>query len=429
MGSMGLGGRLIGCLSLLAALGLPATARADEGEFRLVFDASAAGLAEEEVRAAVEKEIGRPVVMSRDEASGDLVILVDAGRLIVRYRTEVGSVERYLPMPSEPNDVPLIVSLAARNLVQDQADRVPPEKSKPAPISEPVDDAELEESDVPRVAPKPATSPPKEPALKRHWVGLHAAQDIAWVHGQSVCQRESVEPPDAFFCYYEGPDEAPFFHDSQNEHGNFEGGATFATTRLLISYDFAIIPKLSVGTRLGYAFGGGPPADQEPVEIPPNGNKNLLPAGAQGRGGNPFLPLHAELRANLWFLPLTNRWLRAYVGGSFGMAQVDSKHSVVVTDCAETLDTSWNSANGTFHDCVMNTEDWQAELPPTTLVAWNNLGRFFVGANAGAAVSLTAELSVVLNLNAMQMFPTSGFVLEPSLGVMTSVLDGFLVSD
>jgi hypothetical protein len=44
-------------------------------------------------------------------------------------------------------------------------------------------------------------------------------------------------------------------------------------------------------------------------------------------------------------------------------------------------------------------------------------------------VSLTGELSIVLNVNAMKMFPTSGFVLQPSLGVMTSVLDGFLVGD
>ena len=167
--------------------------------------------------------------------------------------------------------------------------------------------------------------------------------------------------------------------------------------------------------------GGGPPAGQFPVEEDPSGDPNRIPAGTRGHGGSPFMPVHAELRANYWFLPLTSRSLRAYVGAGFGIAQVDSKHEVAVFDCAETLEPSWNPANGGFDDCMQETEDWNPVLDATFLDAWKKMGRGFVTASVGAALPIQGELSLAVNVNAMLMFPAEGFVLEPSVGIMTDL--------
>ena len=417
---MGLGGRLAGWLLWLAALCHAFEARAEEGGLRLVFDASAEGLPQAEVRAAVEKELGRPLATPDESSAGELMILTDPGRLIVRYRTNTGSVERYFRLPDDPKDVPLMVSLAAGNLVRYPSD--------PNASAAPVDEAPTKASVVanpPQPATQsakaaPSTSPPSEPSFNRQWIGVHVAQDISFVYGSSVC-HQTFGPPENFSCFYTGTDNEPFVHDSQADHEDLDEGPTFATTRLLLSYDYAVTPRASVGTRLGYAFGGGPPAGQLPVEEEPSGDPNRIPAGTRGLDGSPFMPVHAELRASYWFLPLTSRSLRAYVGAGFGIAQVDSKHGVAVTDCAETFDPSWNPADGSFDDCMRETEDFNPVIDATFLDAWKKMGRGFVTASAGAALPLKGELSVVLNVNAMFMFPAQGFVLEPSVGFMTEL--------
>jgi hypothetical protein len=417
---MGLGGRLTGWLLWLGTLSLGFEARAQEGGVSLVFDASAQALPQDEVRAAVERELGRPVAAPTAAAPAEVTVLVDSGRLVVRYRTRTGSVERYLPLPSDPNDVPLMVSLAVGNLVRDPtAGNVPAGPIVEAPAT-PVAVAPAKPIAPPPPAPKPAPAPPTEPAFVRHWVGVHAAQDVAFVYGSSVCHRQ-LGPPEDFSCFYGGADNEPFFHDSQPDHEDLDEGPTFATTRLLVSYDYAITERVSVGTRLGYAFGGGPPAGQIPVDEPRSGNPNEIPPQTRGHGGSPFMPVHAELRANYWFLPLTGRF-RAYVGAAFGLAQVDSKHEVAVIDCGETLAPSWNPADGTFDDCMQKTTDFNSvAVESTFLDAWKKTGRGFAAASTGAALSVKGELSVVLNVNAMYMFPDDGFVLEPSLGVMTEL--------
>jgi len=249
---------------------------------------------------------------------------------------------------------------------------------------------------------------------------VHVAQDIAFVDDSDVCHHV-FGPPVNFACFYEGTDDEPFVHQS-NLDGQDVSGPAFATTRFLISYDYAIEPWVSVGTRLGYAVGGGPAAGQIPNEDPPDGDPNLIPAHTKARGGQPFLPLHAELRASFWFLPLDGRSLAAYAGAGFGVAQVDSKHSLVVRDCAQTMDPSWDPADGTFQDCLFSTgETNPAAFSPVPLDAWKKMGRGFVSANTGAMLRVSGDVHVVLNVNAMYMFPADGFVLEPSLGVMTNL--------
>lgn len=253
------------------------------------------------------------------------------------------------------------------------------------------------------------------PDVKRHRLGVHVAQDIPYVREPAPCIPNSSA--DAVSCYYAGTSD-PFFHDAQRNDFIIEG-FSFATTRLLLSYEFFVFPMLSVGTRVGYAFGGGPPSGQSPAGEIPEGNPNLVPAHAEGTGGSAFLPAHAELRGSFWVLPPAESRFGAYVGAGFGVAQVDSVHEFIVFDCAQTLEPSWDPSDGSFDDCMATSDNLNmAAMHNTYLDVWKKMGRGFVTATAGATFAMTSEFSLMANLNVMAMFPDSGFVLEPSLGGM-----------
>jgi hypothetical protein len=406
---------------LLGALLVTLEARAGDTGPLLVFDSSAAALPQAEIRAAVEKELGKPLATWGDAGSGELSVGVDPARgLVVRYRTATGSTERYLPMPKEPSDVPLIISLAAGNLARDQSVGVPrpPVEEIPTTLAEDVPPKAPEKEPVLAAFPSPP-APPR----KRHFVGLHVAQDIAAVGGSNVCDANLGQKTDNYACFYEGTSDEPFFHTPFPYEDQIDTGLALATTRLLFSYDYAIAPALSLGARVGYAFGGGPPAGQEPLVPVPDANLNNLPAHTKGKGGVSFLPLHVELRANVWFLPLDGRPFSANVGAGFGVAQVDARVTVDERDCAATLpgqQPPWDSAaNGTFDDCAQGRSNFNwKELPETKIDAWKKLGQGFVSLSVGGLFPLAGDLAGFVNVNTMLMFPSNGFVFEPSLGVM-----------
>jgi hypothetical protein len=407
-GVKGLGGRWVVVVLMLGALFVAFEARAGDGGPRLAFDASAAALPQDETRAAIERELGRPLARPGERAEGELTIFVDSEhRLVVRYRTPTGSIERFLPMPNEPSDVSLIIALAAGNLVRDPTAGVGPEPREAPPSPAP--------------ASRRAEPQVSEPRFPRHLLGLHVAQDVAFVGGSNVCDPSLGQASDHYACFYSGTDDEPFFHTPFPTSDGIAVGPVLATTRLLASYDYAVVPALTVGVRLGYAFRGGPPAGQEPARSGDVSDLNALPAHAKGTGGTPFLPLHAELRAAGWFLPLGEP-ISAYAGASVGVAQVDAKTIVSQRDCAATLDPSWSPADGSLEDCRAAGRSFDPEaLPEVEVDAWKKMGQGFVAVSLGGMVELVAPANLLLNLNAMLMLPASGIVLEPSLGVVTAL--------
>jgi hypothetical protein len=408
---MGFGGRWRFVVLLLGTLLLAFEARAEGGRPLLVFDASAEGLPQREIRAEIERELGGALPTSAEAAVGELTVLVDTShRLVVRYRTQRGALDRYLPMPNEPRDVSLIIALAVGNIVRDPSTSVPPRPEPPprAPPRPPV------------AAPVEREAAPPNPGFPRHLFGFHVAQDVAIVGGSNVCDVNLGQKSDNFACFYSGTDDEPFWHTPYPYKDGVSTGPVLATTRLLVSYDFAFLSALSLGIRAGYAFGGGPPAGQTPVDSFTE-NLNTLPDHAKGEGGTPFLPAHLELRATVWVLPLGKRF-SAYVGGAFGVAQVDAKSVIEERDCADTLSPEWDASNGTFDDCRNGAPgfDW-TELQETDVDAWKKAGQGFAAASAGSVFWFADGLGAQLNLNAMLMFPASALVLEPSLGVVAAL--------
>ena len=370
------------------------------------FDASAASLPEDAIRAAIERELERRPSDERLVA-GELEIALEGEHVVMRFRSREGYTERLLPLPEDRSQVPLLLALVASNLARDQRLRERPESP-------------------PRAAtkPTPRPTPTPKPSYKVHHLGLHVAQDILLVGGHNVCDPTRGDLNDNYACFYEGTKQ-PFFHTPDPNTDSVSNGAALATTRLLLSYELAPWPVFSFGMRIGYAFRGGPPAGMGPAEpVDPAGTVLYsVPADVQVSGGTAFIPLHIEMRASYWFAPLTNARVRGFIGAGFGLAQIDAKVKHPVIDCdavagaAAAADPSDTDGAQAYEACIQNGANPRG-VPPTALDAWKKVGQGFAALHAGGTVTLVGDLAAELNLNVMTMFPARGFALEPSLGLV-----------
>lgn len=262
--------------------------------------------------------------------------------------------------------------------------------------------------DIPAGAGEGPTSP-----YKKNWLGLHVAQDVAFVGGNNICDPAlgSVN----YACFYEGTSDEPFFHTPYPLRDGINNGAVLATTRVLLSFDRALSARFTVGARAGFAFGGGPPAGMEKK------TKNPKPHD-KGTAGTAFLPVHLEVRGAFWFLPLTSKFLRAYVLAGGGMAQVDAKVKINEYDCEDADEPPFPTADGdisAFEQCRSGKKTYydirQHKAVPVD--AWSKMGQGFVEGGAGAMLAFSPNVGATVEFKALYLFPASGLVLEPSLGV------------
>jgi hypothetical protein len=211
---------------------------------------------------------------------------------------------------------------------------------------------------------------PAAAAAPSNWIGLHFALDFVPVGGTSVCAAEGGDT-ETYACFTQ-PDEA-YFYDSVDPAygGNIDSTIALGTKRLLLSFDHAITSNVSLGARVGYAFGGGP-----------------QPASATA-----FLPWHLEGRLAYWFgAEPFGRSFRPYVHAGGGMAQVDAK--------------------------VANVQVLRTDGSVAVLDAWRKLGTGFIDAGGGAVIGLTDSVGAQLNLNLMYLLGSSGLVIQPSIGAV-----------
>jgi hypothetical protein len=330
---------------------------------------------------------------------GELNVAVDGNQIVVRFRSTQSYTERVLPLPADRTQIPLMLSLLAGNLGRDQRVGV---RSEVQPPVAPVD-----------VAPNGKTKSENAAPFARHHFGLHFAQDIAFVGGFNACDPTMGQAQQNFACYYAGTEE-PFFHAPNPSTDTVTNHPAFATTRILLSYDFALLSRLTIGARLGFAFRGGPPAGMSPAtgQVDP-------PAHTAGTGGTAFFPGHLEVRASYWFAPLSEPGWHGFFGLGGGMAQVDVKADHHVEDCN---DVAGLNEGGSESPAYQNCRNGG---PPTTelvhLDAWQKSGQAFVSFHGGATVPITSGVAAELNVNFMYMLPATAVVIEPSLGVVTGL--------
>lgn len=249
----------------------------------------------------------------------------------------------------------------------------------------------------------------KEP--NRLMFGLHFGQDI-WLapSAKEICGNASILAGD-YNCYNSGQDKI-FEYNTETGGarsssipmtnpgvGNVSSGVRLATLRVLLSGDYALTRHLSVGGRLGWAFNGGPRTIKY-VEGRPKQNKS-------------FMPAHVEARGTLWVRSLSKPGLHPYIHLNFGVAEVDAKIKI----------------KGSLDYTPVTDDAPHTPVPPERpgekreLDAWRKMGLFFVGGGAGALYTFGKSRThgAQLNVNLMYMLPSTGIIIEPTLGYVFSI--------
>lgn len=215
--------------------------------------------------------------------------------------------------------------------------------------------------------PKPVDS------AKKNWVSLAVQQNFLFLGGEQAacsgvgdyqCFRETGE-------FY---NMAPYGESG----GEIGGGIAASTTTVMAGYDRAIW-RLTLGVRIGFAFGGGP----------------------QAPDGRPFLPVHAEGRVSYWFGadPFAGSGPRAYVTLAGGLAQADSKVSVIVYE---------------------NEQDYIADKR-LTLDAWRKAGTGFLSLGGGFMYAITPRIGPFAEVKVLQLLGAA----STGLGAQAGAAFGF----
>ena len=256
--------------------------------------------------------------------------------------------------------------------------------------------------------------------FRQNFFGLHVAQDIAIVSGNDPCSLDGQESQN-FNCYYENTRDQPFPGRVFNEGGqaasydpypgvNIGTGTAVGTTRILLSYDRAFTRSILAGVRLGYALNGSPPAG---ANVTYDAQGLVIPGTEEE--GTKFFPFHIEIRGTYVFRKngITSRGFRPYVHAGGGIAEVDAKVTVPIQDCSLLPSDAQRLA------CSAGALDQAAldSLQEQNLDGWKKLGKQFITVGGGVNYGIGDRLGVQLNLNLMYMLPSTGLVIEPSLGV------------
>jgi hypothetical protein len=200
----------------------------------------------------------------------------------------------------------------------------------------------------------------------KNWLSLHFEQDLLLYSAQDqVCGSNGSPGAANYSCFQ---NDAPFKGTIAPGPGNHvSSGLGRGTIRLVLGFERLLTSNVSLGARLGYAFGGRPP------------------------GSDKFFPLHLELRGNYWFgsAPFEGSGLRPYVSLSGGLAEVDGKVSV---------------------------EYYDETGKKGTVDAWRKTGKGFAGLAFGLMVPFAGDNGIVPELRVMQLFGASGTVFDLSIG-------------
>jgi hypothetical protein len=156
-------------------------------------------------------------------------------------------------------------------------------------------------------------------------------------------------------------------------------GPAPATMEILVGYDRFFTRNFELGTRLGYILGGGP----------------------QRPGGANFLPVHIEARAAYWFgkNPIARKGFRFYLELGSGLSEVDGNLTIDVFQSQNA-----NGVGGPYKGSSTNE------------VAWTKTGTGFAAFGPGLMYAITPITGILLEVKAMEMFPTLGTGFGAQLG-------------
>jgi hypothetical protein len=187
---------------------------------------------------------------------------------------------------------------------------------------------------------------------------------------KDVCLGDQTE-----YSCFEGENAYDGQHAIAGASDEVAAGFTQSTTRIMLAYDRVVHEAVTVGARIGYAFGAGPVAE----------------------GKSPFLPVHLEARAAYWFGsdPFIRVGIRPYVVGALGVGQFDGKVPIKVYD-----------------GIITN----PAEIKPLEIDAWRKAGTIFASAGFGVMYALDHNSGITFELRGAGLLPKFGATASLNVG-------------
>jgi hypothetical protein len=258
------------------------------------------------------------------------------------------------------------------------------------------------------------TGPTTPGKAKKNIIGLWGQLDLLLITGsEDVCSGSDP----SYVCFDPDNGNAQFYGlptDQKATNGIQGGFSPNPSGRIMLSYDRQLVDSLplTLGLRIGYAFGGSPSQDTGPSAYADEvGEKN---PHAQA---NPFLPIHAEARATYFFGPnaFEHKKLRPFVFLGGGLAQVNQAVPVSVCDTVTENGELVEESDG---DCKPVEDDKGNTRQATArkLDAYQITGLNFIGVGGGLNYGITPNIGVSFELKVMFMVPTFGVVFAPTLG-------------
>jgi len=380
-------------------------ASANSAPLPVSFEGSGQSLPQAEIRVAIATELGREtlaegvanggtkgdVSVEGQEQGGDaeslpslaererVVVAVDElGQLWVRYWGPRGLVDRHLPMPARPEQIPLVVSLSVGNLVRQEAFELLRDLERRRAAQAEATGARPAKAPEPAV--KPAQSllqrrrrPPRAKAPRENAWAAYLTGDFVYFPGTSrVCA-----PASDIHCY--DSTGQPVVWDI--EGSGIARGISSSHTRLAVSYARALAPELWGSVRAGLALSGG---------------KAKKAAAANGGLESGFMPFSLELR------------LQAYpLGGPESGVVRPYLHFV----------TGISEESGEVSVTAPAPQDGSPPPQPHKATALRELGPLFAGVGFGASVRLFEQVRLEAELSGLLAFPSSGSFVRPGIGL------------
>jgi hypothetical protein len=225
--------------------------------------------------------------------------------------------------------------------------------------------------------------------VRKNWISLSYATDLAVVSGSDVCTVDS-QNGGHFVCAradgtrYNG---APTLGNADN----LNLGVALATMRLMLGYDRAIYPNFSLGARIGFAWNG---------------------ASAPGAA---FLPLYAEARFGIWpgQHPFAGTGVRPFFMLSGGVSQVDAKVKVQVLEDGNKCGAA-NPSN-TYSPCTR--PSGMPEARQQTLTVYRQDGLGFAALAFGLQFMPSTRVGMHLAARGGVSFPSVAAIFAPELGL------------
>lgn len=223
------------------------------------------------------------------------------------------------------------------------------------------------------------------------WLGVEGQLDVVFLGAErNICKQTT------WTCSWDGPDgrkdigNAPgvTLASSDKAGGRTDGGSALATKRAYVTLDYFVVPRFSLGLRVGYAFGGNP-TDQAK-----------------------FLPFHGEVRLQYF---ITESTLRPYFILGGGIAQFDAPvPNAVVTPSDKTIPgvTCLDNSTPTGDKCADGTDPVLKNV-----TAYKLAGIGFLDAGIGTWIMVGNKFAVNLAMKMVFPLPTFNFTLAPEFGL------------